>query len=133
MEDPGPVVEPFVRETFPDVVAALEDAVAGATTNWPPDGVTDSQRVRADLRTALQVSGVRDRLPQVLTAIVDELDASMRATPVAAPPYVVVTSEGVLLRATIDDGRLVVQFQVVARTAGRYQPLDDIDISARAT
>lgn len=133
VEDPEPVVESYVREAFPDVVAALQDAVAGATTNWPPDGITDPDRVRADLQTAVQSSGVRERLPQVLSAVVDELGASMRASPVAAPPYVVVTSEGVLLRATIDDTRLVIQFQVVERTAGRYQPLGDVEISARRT
>lgn len=131
MEDPERAVETYVRETFADVVAALEDAVAGATANWPADGVTDPDRVRVDVRTALQQSGVRDRLPRVLAAAVAELGASMRASPVAAPPYVVVTSEGVLLRATLDDARLVITLGVVTRTDGRYRPLETVDVSAR--
>lgn len=131
MKDSEHVVETHVRESFADVVAALEDAVAAATANWPADGVTDPGRVRADVRTALQQSGVRDRLPRVLATAVAELDASMRATPVGAPPYVVVTSEGVVLRATLDDARLVITLQVVTLTDGRYRPLDAVDVAAR--
>ena len=131
MEDREHVVETHVRESFADVVAALEDAVADATANWPADGVTDSERARADVRAALELSGVRDRLPRVLAAAVAELDASMPAVPVAAPPYVVATSEGVLLRATLDDARLVITLRVVTRTDRRYRPLESVDVSAR--
>ncbi len=131
MEDREHVVETHVRESFDDVVAALGDAVAGVTANWPADGVTDPDRVRADVRTALELSGVRDRLPSVLAAAVAELDASMAAAPVAAPPYVVATSEGVLLRATLDDARLVITLGVVTRTDGRYRPQESVDVAAR--
>lgn len=131
MEDPEHVVETHVSESFADVLRDLEDAVAGATASWPTDGVDDADRVRADLRSALQLSGVRDRLPRVLATTVAELDASMPVSPVAAPPYVVVTSEGVLLRATLADARLVITLAVVTRTEGRYRPLENVDVSAK--
>lgn len=131
MEDPEVAVATHVREAFPDVLAAIEDAVASASADWPAAGVHDSGRVRTAIRTALRTSGVRQRLPHVLESAVTELDASMPATPVDAPPYVVVTSEGVLLRATLADARIVIHLRVVTRTNGRYRALDDVRVSAR--
>jgi hypothetical protein len=56
----------------------------------------------------------------------------MPAPPVAAPPYVVVTSEGVVLRATIPDGRLVVTLRVFDVERGaetRYVRRSTVDVS----
>lgn len=131
MENPEAAVATHVREAFPDVLAALEDAVASATADWPAAGVHDGGRVRTAIRTALQRSGVGERLPQILESSITELDASLPAAPVAAPPYVVVTSEGVLLRATLADARLVIHLLVVTWTNGRYRALADVRVSAR--
>lgn len=131
MENPEAAVATHVHEEFPDVLAAIADDVASATADWPAAGVHDSGRVRTAIRTALQTSGVGGRLPRILESAVTELDASLPVAPVAAPPYVVVTSEGVLLRATLADARLVIQLQVVTWTNGRYRALDDVRVSTR--
>ena len=46
----------------------------------------------------------------------------LSADPVAAPPYVVVTSEGVLLRATLDD-RLLVRVRVFGLSTDARGPV----------
>ena len=129
--DRAQVVETHVRETFSGTLTAIETAVQEATTGWPPGGVTDASRVRRDIRRALAESGFHRSLPRILESAIGELDASIPARPVAAPPYVVVTSEGVLLRATLADARLVIRIQVVAEEAGRYRRLDRLRVSAR--
>lgn len=131
MMNPAQVVESHVRETFSGTLTAIETAVQGATTGWPAGGVTDASRVRRDIRRALGASDVHQHLPTILESAIRELDASIPARPVAAPPYVVVTSEGVLLRATLADARLVITLQVVTREAGRYRRLGTLRVSAR--
>ena len=75
-----------------DAVLACADVVADS---WDGDATPDR-------------AGVLDRLPAVLAEAVDALGAELPAQPVAAPPYVAITSVGPVLRATLDAGRLVV-------------------------
>jgi hypothetical protein len=61
---------------------------------------------------------------------------ALRAAPVPAPPYVVVTGEGPVVRATVADGWLAVTlraFEVVRAdehggTGPRYRRLPDVDV-----
>ena len=62
-----------------------------------------------------------DTIAEVLAAAVDAAGYTLPATPVPAPPYVVVTSTGPVLRGTVDDGRLLVGidcFEVVREPPG---------------
>ncbi|MFC3958218.1 hypothetical protein [Halovivax cerinus] len=52
-----------------------------------------------------------DDLRTVLTDLVDALGHELSAPVVPAPPYVVVTSTGVVLRATLPAGRLVIALE----------------------
>ena len=56
---------------------------------------------------SLDRAGVLDAAPAVLRECVAAAGDELAADPVAAPPYVVVTGEGVLLRATLDRRLLV--------------------------
>lgn len=84
---------------------ACADRVA---TDWPGGGTTDRTAVVDPFESLLRASGLLETFPTVLAECVEAAGASLSARPVAAPPYVVVTSAGVLLRATLDAGRLVV-------------------------
>ncbi|SFR58173.1 hypothetical protein [Halogeometricum limi] len=75
---------------------------------------TDRDSVVPALEHALDASGLLLHLPNVLADLVSVTGHPMPAPPVAAPPYVVVTSEGVLLRASLDGARLVVSLRVFA-------------------
>jgi hypothetical protein len=111
-----------------DAVSACADSVAA---DWPPEGTTSREAVVPPFRRALDASGVLARLPRVLSDLVTATGRPMPAPPVAAPPYVVVTSEGVVLRATASDGRLVVTlrtFDVERGSETRYVRRPDVDV-----
>ncbi|WP_256301479.1 hypothetical protein [Haloarchaeobius salinus] len=84
------------------------DRVA-ATWETPP---TDRVAVVEPLRATLAETGALDGLPDLLADAVEAAGDELQACPVAAPPYVAVTSVGPVCRATVADGRLVVTFEL---------------------
>lgn len=110
-----------VLENHEDVVVRVLAAADAVADDWSTlaDGrraTPERDAVLAPLRTALDRSGVLGRLPEVLTGAVEAAGYRLSATPVAAPPYVAVTSTGPVLRGTVADGRLVLSvdcFEVV--------------------
>lgn len=105
-------VRAYLLSTHRDLiegVLACADEVAG-----PADGLDNR------LRACLQERSRLHRLPDVLRGAVEAAGRELRAQPVAAPPYVVVTSVGPILRATLDDGRLVVGVRAFRREDGAY-------------
>ncbi|MFB6234947.1 MAG: hypothetical protein ABEH81_06840 [Halopenitus sp.] len=90
------------------VAADFETTVDGAPAT------RDSRSIRDPLQATLERAGVLEQLPAALVDAVQAAGASMPAKPVAAPPYVVVTSTGPTLRATLDGTRLIVRVEVFA-------------------
>lgn len=131
MDDVPAVAVEHVRDRYPSLLDAVGAASDVAAEDWPAAGVADGARVRSSFRDALDAVGVRDALPGVLASTVDALGESLQARPVAAPPYVVVTSTGVLLRATLDDCRLVVELRAFEQRAGRYHRRDSVTVTVR--
>lgn len=109
-----------------DTIAAVLVAADAVAADWRTldDGrsaTPDSDALVRSLRGELDDSGVLERLPRLLAAAVDAAGYALPATPVPAPPYVVVTSTGPVLRGTVDDGRLVIGidcFEVVREPDG---------------
>ena len=109
-----------------DAVDACADAVAD---RWETDATADRDAVVPPMRDALAAAGVLDHLPALLATAADALGARLPASPVAAPPYLVVTATGPVVRATLPEvGRLVVSLAVfsVDRSGEtpRYRRLD---------
>ena len=94
------------------MIAEIDRCADAVAAPWDTARTTDSEAVTDGLRAALEATGTLERLPAVLADAVDATGCELRATPVPAPPYVVVTSRGPMLRATIDPGRLVIRFDV---------------------
>jgi hypothetical protein len=110
------------------VVGQCADAVAAG---WGGDSVSDRQRVVPPFEHALDGTGALARLPQALASAVAATGRSMTAPPVAGPPYVVVTGEGVVLRATLGDERLVIRlrtFDVVPGDPTQYVRTGDVSV-----
>jgi len=98
---------------------------------WDTARTTDADRLVATLQAGLTSTGLLDQLPLVLADVVDAVGFELQAQPVPAPPYVVVTSRGPVLRATIEPGRLVIRFDVfeVVRDPGpAYRRLDGVSL-----
>ncbi|WP_318569269.1 hypothetical protein [Salinigranum marinum] len=96
-------------ESHPGVVDAVRTCAAAAAAAVTTDaGRTDTSAVRREIESRLRSAGVWGELPSVLADCVERTGRRFRATPVAAPPYVAPTATGVVLRATLDGGRLVV-------------------------
>jgi hypothetical protein len=100
-----------------DTVAAVVEAgavVASGVDDWP---VTDGDQIRRPLDAVLGDRGLDSPLLGLLGTGADALETEIEGQPVAAPPYLVVTSRGPLCRGTLADGeRLVVELSLFAVT-----------------
>jgi hypothetical protein len=123
-------------------ITAASTATESAGCAASPDGVPAGARrtsPAADLRADLSAAGTLDKCPAVLTEVVQAAGFDLSFEPTPSPPYVVVSSEGLLLRATIDPGRLVVR--LAAFTVRRapdhpdvwYVPLETVRVDASLT
>lgn len=99
-----------IQTDHASVVDGIDTCADAVAEPWDTSRTTDSRAVADGLRRGLAETGVLEALPGVLADAVDATGYDLRATPVPAPPYVVVTSRGPVLRATIDPGRLVIRF-----------------------
>lgn len=114
-----------LRSEHRDLLATTLDSAAavaaGFETTVDGDPATrESSGVRENLRTALDRAGALDAFPAALAGAVDAAGATIPAPPVAAPPYVAVTSTGPVLRATLGDARLVVRVAVFEVVDGAF-------------
>lgn len=122
-------VTQYLRAEYGSVLDTIAAAADSAVEDWPTPRVGDGELVRSSLREALAAGDVHEQLPALLETVVSRFGATMTATPVPAPPYVVVTSLGVLLRATTERGRILVTMQVFEHVNGAYERLDGVDVS----
>lgn len=113
-----------IHEDHGDVIAEIEHCADAVVASWKAGEPRDREAVTAPLQAALEATGTLERLPAVLADAVDAAGGDLRAPPVAAPPYVVVTSRGPVLRATLERRRLVIRFDVfeVVRGSGGGEP-----------
>jgi hypothetical protein len=95
------------RATVAGVLGCGDHVASG----WDRESTTNRRALVDRFESTLRDTGLFETLPTVLTECVEQAGATISAQPVAAPPYVVVASTGVLLRATLDGGRLVVTLQ----------------------
>ncbi|MFB6072626.1 MAG: hypothetical protein ABEJ88_06635 [Halobacterium sp.] len=117
-----------------DVVAAVDACADAVAESWDGDAADDAAAVADPLEACLAERGVLDALPGVLADAVAAAGGELQASPVAAPPYVVVTSRGPVLRATTDDGRLVARIDAFrVTTGGGYEraPATAVAVSVR--
>lgn len=110
MDDSDPIRQ-YVRSEHGDVLRTI-DACADAVGTDPGETVgPDRDAIVEPFRAALKAAGILSRLPALLADVVDEIGHELPAPPSPAPPYVVVTSTGVLLRVTLPPGRLVIAIE----------------------
>lgn len=107
------------HEALLETILACADAISAS---WDGKATTERQAVVEPFEYALDSSDIMDRLPAVLVGAIHIIDEELPATPVPAPPYVVVTSIGPVLRATLDSGRLVITIRAfeIERDPTRY-------------
>ena len=121
MSDVPTTVRSYLLTEHRAVLDTASDCADAVAAGWDGESTTDRDAVTGPLEATLRRSGVLKQLPAVLAGAVDAAGYGLRAQPVPAPPYVVVTSTGPVLRATVSDGRLVVSLRLfeVEREAGR--------------
>ncbi|MFC7232851.1 hypothetical protein ACFQMM_18595 [Saliphagus sp. GCM10025308] len=94
------------------VLRRLEASADAVSEAWPAETVTERVAVVEPLQAELEAAGLLWAFPPILVDLVESAGYALPARPVAAPPYVVVTSRGPVLRATVEPGRLVVRLDV---------------------
>ncbi|WP_114575599.1 hypothetical protein [Saliphagus sp. LR7] len=130
--DPVRAVERYLRSERADVIAAVGDCADRVASEWDGESATEPAAVAGRLEDCLDDRGLLECLATVLVEAVGAAGYDLSATPVAAPPYVVVTSRGPVLRGTVGPGRLVVllsAFEIVRSPDGsrQYRRLDGVD------
>ena len=101
-----------VLEDHGDVVSETVRCADRVASGWSGDSTDDRREVTRPLSSCLRRHGL---LKEYVTVLIDSADAAgynLPAEPVPSPPYVVVTSTGLLLRATLPVGRLLVRFHL---------------------
>ncbi len=124
MTDPSTVAAERLRTAHRDLLSGVLDVADDVASDWAGASAADRSAVVDPLRERLEASGLLGRCPAVLTDLIEAIDRSPPARIVAGPPYVAVTSVGPVLRATLEDGRLVATLRafVVDRSDGvRYR------------
>ncbi|KAB1194023.1 hypothetical protein GJR96_11480 [Haloferax sp. MBLA0076] len=124
-------VERVLRDEHDRLLTVVGQCADAVVAEWDGDSVADRDRVVPPFARALDGSGALSRLPRALADAVTATGRPMPAPPVAAPPYVVVTGEGVVLRATVGDERLVIllrTFDVTSDESERYVRTEDVSI-----
>lgn len=116
MSSPSAAAQSFTVDEHAAVIAAIDRCADAVVESWDAASVTDGAAVVGPLRACLAEHGVLDALTDVLADAVEAAGYTLRATPVAAPPYVVVTSRGPVCRATVADGRLLLRFRAFELT-----------------
>ena len=114
MDDADPVREYVLDAHRETLVTVQECADAVAACERPTDG----RALAADLERELRREGVLDVFPDLLVGAAAAAGYELPATPVAAPPYVAVTSVGPVARATVGDRRLVIAVVVFSVERG---------------
>ncbi|XVH31922.1 hypothetical protein ACNS7O_01705 [Haloferacaceae archaeon DSL9] len=114
------VVRDHLLAAHADVLGATIACADSVAASWSPDpssgapATTDRDAVVGPLRATLRGAGVLSAFPPTLSAAVAATGETLSAPPVAAPPYVAITSTGPVLRATLPPGRLVIELVVFA-------------------
>ncbi|WP_435332808.1 hypothetical protein [Haloarchaeobius sp. TZWWS8] len=96
-----------LQRTHADLFDAVWDCADAVAESWD-DEPSQREAVVVPFTALLRKRDLLTRLPAVLADAVDAAGYELAAEPVAAPPYVVVTSTGPVCRATVSEGRLVV-------------------------
>lgn len=123
------VIDQSINDTTGDQPDS--DTTGDQSTNDTPhsEGGIPVDEGPADLlHERLRHTDVIEQFPAVLTDAVEAIGESLPAEPVVAPPYVVITNVGPIMRATLDSGRLVITVEVfrVDRDTRQYVRISDV-------
>lgn len=99
-----------IQERHRSVVAEIDECADRVAEPWDTSRTTNPDAVVEPFHAALAERGLLEQLAHMLADVAEATGHELHGTPVPAPPYVVVTSRGPMLRGTIDPGRLVIAF-----------------------
>lgn len=127
MAGPAALARAYLLDTHRGDLAVVLDCADTVAASWDGGSTADRAEVVPAMRSALDRAGLLDSFPAMLRGAVAATGRELQGRPVAAPPYVAVTAVGPVLRATTDDGRLVVTVEAFAveRDPVRYVRTDD--------
>ncbi|MFB6299982.1 MAG: hypothetical protein ABEH65_06935 [Halobacteriales archaeon] len=110
------VARQHISETYPELCDRIDSCADAVVDRWDGTCVADRSAVVGPFEQCLDRTGLRDRLLTVLVSTVEAIGHCLSAPPVAAPPYLTITSRGPVLRASFDNERLIVRFDAFALT-----------------
>jgi hypothetical protein len=94
-------------ESHRPTLQRVYDCADVVSSGWSDDRPTDRTEVVPPFRALLRKASALEALAVAWAESLTYAGYELPARPVPNPPYVVVTSVGVVLRATVSEGRLV--------------------------
>lgn len=117
-DEPAALAVDRLLEDHREWLLTVESAAHTAAGGWAGSSTTDRDGVVEGFEAALRETGAIRAAPTVIQDLAAAVDLELPADPVAGPPYVVVTGQGLVCRATGDNRRLVVEVPTFAVEAG---------------
>lgn len=104
-------VRAYLLCTQQELLTAVFACADTVVDNRSGDGIPLDVPLADQLREQLDRAGIIEQLPAVLTGAVNAMDASLSVEPVGAPPYIVIANTGPIMRAPVDNRRLVITIE----------------------
>lgn len=112
-----PRVQRRIRARHEQTLAQVEACADDVVATWEGRSTTESGTLRQALETELRNRGVISDFPDILMTAIQTLGYELSVEPVAAPPYVTVSSLGPVLRGAVSEGRVVITIGVFKVTS----------------
>lgn len=132
-------VRTALLDSHDELLGAILACADVVVESWDGETTTDRRAVVGPFEQGLHRTGILERLPAVLVDVAGLLGEDLPSEPVAAPPYVAVTSVGPVLRATLSTARLVITVRAfeIERDPTRYVrgadvPSEALDVAFRS-
>lgn len=109
--NPGAIAD-WVTASHSDLLVATLDAATTVALAWEGSKTPDRDRIVGPLRSELRDRGLLDRYASLLAKLQSRVDDDAGPEIVPAPPYVVITSRGPVLRLSVEPERIVIRLHL---------------------
>ncbi|MFB6254469.1 MAG: hypothetical protein ABEI06_07660 [Halobacteriaceae archaeon] len=110
--DLSATLQSHIRDQYPAILASISDCAETTRQKLDQHPTQEGDQIKTFLQDCLDKKNLLAACSHLLQESLQAQGLELPAQPVPSPPYVVVTSRGVMLRGTFEDQRIVILLQV---------------------